>query len=70
MPRNLTNLALIDEIDNMSCITDIKVEDLTGEGNPQVKLFFFFLKHFFIKNRAYMYIKIQKTRTLQHLLYL
>ena len=35
-PRPLKNLALVDEISNLSCITDIKVDDLTGEGNPQI----------------------------------
>jgi len=31
MPKNLE---LVDEIDNLSCITDIKCEDLTGEKTP------------------------------------
>jgi len=33
VPRKLTNLDLMDEINNLSCITDMKVDDLTGEGN-------------------------------------
>ena len=36
LPRNLKNLQLIDELDSLSCITDMKVDDLTGEGNPQI----------------------------------
>ncbi len=34
LPKELDNLELTDEIDNLACITDVKVEDLTGEGNP------------------------------------
>jgi len=34
LPRLTHNLTLIDEIENLACITDIKVEDLTGEANP------------------------------------
>lgn len=30
-PRNLKNLILQDELENLSAISDIKVEDLTGE---------------------------------------
>lgn len=33
VPRRLTNLDLMEEMNNLSCITDMKVEDLTGEGN-------------------------------------
>lgn len=29
-PRGLKNLALIDELENLSVISDIKIEDLTG----------------------------------------
>lgn len=35
-PRDIKNLTVITEINNLSCITDMKVEDLTGEGNPQI----------------------------------
>ena len=33
VPRKLRNLELADELENLSCITDMKIEDLTGEGN-------------------------------------
>lgn len=35
-PRALTNLTLMDELENLSVISDTKIEDLTGEGNPQI----------------------------------
>ena len=35
-PRPLQNLTLIDELENLSAISDMKIEDLTGEGNPQI----------------------------------
>jgi len=38
IPRSLTNLNVIEELENISCITDMKVDDLTGEGHPQVNL--------------------------------
>jgi splicing factor 3B subunit 3 len=34
IPRLLTNLTPTDTLSNLSAITDIKVSDLTGEGNP------------------------------------
>lgn len=36
VPRALRNLVVLDELDNLSCITDMKVDDLTGEGHPQI----------------------------------
>ena len=35
-PTELTHLHIIDEIKSLSCITDMLVEDLTGEGEPQI----------------------------------
>ena len=34
VPKLLHNLDLVEEIENLACISDIKIEDLTGEGNP------------------------------------
>ncbi len=31
-PRELKHLQLNHELDNLACITDMKIEDLTGEG--------------------------------------
>ncbi|EAR85077.1 splicing factor 3B subunit 3 (macronuclear) [Tetrahymena thermophila SB210] len=36
IPRKLVNLEQVDSLDNLSAISDIKVNDLTGEGNPQI----------------------------------
>jgi len=35
-PRKLKNLDLIDEIQNLCCITDLHVEDLLNEGSQQI----------------------------------
>jgi splicing factor 3B subunit 3 len=35
-PRKLQHLKLEEEIPNFSCITEMKVEDLAKEGNPQI----------------------------------
>lgn len=35
-PRKLKNIELIDEIQSLSCITDMHVEDLINEGSPQI----------------------------------
>lgn len=35
-PRPLKNFSLLEELDNLSTISDLKIEDLTGEGNPQI----------------------------------
>lgn len=35
-PRALENLKLVDEWQNLSCISDIKIQDLVGEGSPQI----------------------------------
>lgn len=32
------NLSATDEFQNLACINDMKVEDLTGEGSPQIYL--------------------------------
>ena len=40
-PRGLKNLALIDELENLSVISDIKIEDLTGNV---LSIFFIFTK--------------------------
>ncbi|CDW71789.1 splicing factor 3b subunit 3 [Stylonychia lemnae] len=37
-PRALLNLQAVDEFQNLASINDMKVEDLTGEGNPQIYL--------------------------------
>jgi hypothetical protein len=31
----------MDELENLSCITDMKIDDLTGEGNPQESIQYF-----------------------------
>jgi splicing factor 3B subunit 3 len=36
LPRLYRNLELFQEMENLTCITDTKIEDLTGEGNPQI----------------------------------
>jgi len=36
MPRPLTNLYQLFEFESLSAITDLKVADLTGEGQPQI----------------------------------
>lgn len=36
IPHELTNLALVEEHENMACISDLKVDDLTGDGHNQV----------------------------------
>ena len=36
IPRSLKNLTLMDELENLSAISDMKIEDLTCEGNPQI----------------------------------
>lgn len=33
-PREFVNLQAVDEFQNLASINDMKVEDLTGEGNP------------------------------------
>lgn len=35
-PRELTNLELVDELQNLASINDMKIDDLVGEGNPQM----------------------------------
>ena len=35
-PQKLTNLELLEEINNLSVISDLKVKDLTKEGTPQI----------------------------------
>ena len=35
-PRVLTNLSLKEELQSLCCITDMKISDLKGEGNPQI----------------------------------
>jgi len=37
-PRDLLNMQAVDEMQNLASINDMKVEDLTGEGNPQTYL--------------------------------
>ena len=37
-PRDFINLQAVDEFQNLASINDMKVEDLTGEGNPQIYL--------------------------------
>lgn len=34
--RGLNNLEVVEEVNNLSQVSDLKVEDLTGEGNPQI----------------------------------
>ena len=41
MPRSLKNLEKNDEIQNLSCITDMKIQDLTNEGKNSKKINFF-----------------------------
>lgn len=36
LPRRLKNLELVDELNNFSVITDIKVDDLVGSGQSQI----------------------------------
>ncbi|EGR33979.1 splicing factor subunit 130kda, putative [Ichthyophthirius multifiliis] len=36
IPRKLKNLQQVDQLENLSAISDIKVSDLTGEGHPQI----------------------------------
>jgi splicing factor 3B subunit 3 len=35
-PRKLKNIELIDELQSLSSITDLHVEDLVNEGSPQI----------------------------------
>ena len=35
-PRKLKNIEILDEIQSLSCVTDIHVEDLVNEGSPQI----------------------------------
>ena len=37
-PREYVNLQIVDEFQNLASINDMKVEDLVGEGSPQVYL--------------------------------
>ena len=37
-PRDYVNLQVVDEFQNLASINDMKVEDLIGEGSPQVYL--------------------------------
>lgn len=37
-PRDINNIQIVDEMQNLAPINDMKVEDLTGEGNPQIYL--------------------------------
>jgi hypothetical protein len=38
IPHALTNITLTEELENMACISDLKVDDLTGDGHPQVNM--------------------------------
>lgn len=65
-PRGLKNLTLIDELENLSVISDIKIEDLTGTVSFFVCLFVDKIKsHFLIKMK---YRKIHNQN--KHLLFL
>ncbi len=44
-PRGLKNLALIDELENLSVISDMKIEDLTGIAIDLFLIYFFIIFH-------------------------